>query len=84
MRIIDTNGIPHTGFDWKDCMPIRGDSTAHPVRWKANTNGLPSTAVHIEFSLRQGELYGFDVAPSGPDQSTYLILGCKVTTLPIK
>ena len=62
IRITDTDGAPLPGFDWSDCTLIRGDSIAHPVRWRENSCRLPGTPVHVEFSLRQGELYGFDAA----------------------
>lgn len=54
IRAIGVDGAPLEGFDWADCTPLRGDSVAHPVTWTADP-------VRLEFRLRHGELYGFDV-----------------------
>jgi len=62
VRVTDADGALLPGFDWADCAPVRGDSVAHPVRWTGNPTRLLGAPVRLEFRLRQGELYGFDVA----------------------
>lgn len=54
-------GQPVPGFDWSDGHPIQGDSVAHQVRWRGDTARLLGETVRLEFSLREGELYGFEV-----------------------
>jgi len=62
VRLTNAAGAPLPGFDWANCAPIRGDSVAHPVHWTGSSARLPDAPVRLEFRLRQGELYGFDVA----------------------
>jgi hypothetical protein len=61
LRITDDDGGAVSGFDWADCAPIRGDSVAHTVRWTGDPARLTAASVRLEFRLRKGELYGFDV-----------------------
>ena len=61
VRILDQQKEPIAGFDWGDSEEITGDSTAHVVGFKGRIRNLAEQLVHIEFSLRDGKLYGFDV-----------------------
>lgn len=78
VRIVGTDGKPVPGFDWEDAEPIRGDSLAHPVRWKgtrpgpagaagpAKVTGLAGLAgrpVRLEFSLRDASIYALELGP---------------------
>jgi len=61
VRVTDPDGAPLPGFDWSDYASIAGDSLAHPLVWKGGTMPTTNKPVRLEFSLRQAELYGFDV-----------------------
>ena len=61
VRLTDAESTPLPGFDWLDCLPINGDSVAHQVRWQGVLPRVMDVPVRLEFSLRDGELYGFDV-----------------------
>ena len=65
VRIVDARGQAVSGFDWADCGPIRGDSVSHWVRWRGTPSLPPLQPVSLEFSLRDGDLYGFDVITRG-------------------
>lgn len=53
------DGKPVKGMDFADCQPIRGDALDHPVAWRGAK--LPAGAVTLQFRLRDGRLYGFDL-----------------------
>lgn len=60
VRLTDVKGKSVPGFDWPDCVPIKGDSVAHEAKWRGGA--LPRLQpVSLEFRLRDGELYGFDL-----------------------
>ncbi len=61
VRVVDAKGKALKGFDWPDCAPIRGDSVAHPIKWRSGKNLPTFQQVSLEFSIRDGELYGFDL-----------------------
>ena len=61
VRILDEQGNPLPGCDWSDCAPIRGDSTAHRVAFKGDVTALHDRIIRIEFSLKDADLYGFDL-----------------------
>ncbi len=66
VRIVDARGKALRGFGWPDCLPIRGDSVAHPVKWRAGKALPMSQKVSLEFSLRDANLYGFDLTNGAP------------------
>ena len=59
VRILDGAGKPLPGFDFADCLPICGDSVAHPVRWTAELASVRGRAVRLEFALEDAQLYAF-------------------------
>ncbi|MDO8674285.1 MAG: hypothetical protein Q7O66_22990, partial [Dehalococcoidia bacterium] len=59
-RIVDSRGRALPGFDWADCIPIRGDSVSHLVKWRGSPKLPRFQQVSVEFSLRDAEFYGFD------------------------
>ncbi|NOY58564.1 MAG: hypothetical protein GXO75_06485 [Calditrichaeota bacterium] len=58
VRLLDENGKPLSDFDWFE---IKGDSIAHPVKWKGNLKSLAGKTMQIEFQLRYAQLFGFDL-----------------------
>ena len=62
VRLLDRRGGPVPGFDWRECAPIRGDSVSHCILWNGKRTGPKGDAVRMEFSIREGELYGFELS----------------------
>lgn len=62
LRIFDQNGQALPGFGDGEIEKITGDSTAHLVKAKGSLAGLRGQPVRFEFTLRHGELYGFELA----------------------
>lgn len=60
IRLIDAEGEVLPGFDRKDCVPLKGDSVAHEVKWHKSRVLPQGEIISMEFSLRDAELYGFD------------------------
>jgi hypothetical protein len=66
VRLADAAGHALPDCGWEACTPLHGDSVAHPVRWRG-VDGLPTDRpVSLEFSLRDADLYGFDLTPPAP------------------
>lgn len=61
VRVLDEAGKPLAGFDWDDCLPIRGDRVDHTVAWKSKARLPEGKPVRFEFRLREGTLYSFDI-----------------------
>jgi hypothetical protein len=61
VRVLDSEGTPHPGFDAADCTPVRGDSLRHGVEWKRPLESLKGKAVQLEIVLRDARLYGFEL-----------------------
>ncbi len=62
VRVLNESGQPLAGFDEADCEPIKGDSVRHRVRWKGGRLPGGEKPILLEFALRSGELYAFDVS----------------------
>lgn len=62
VRLVNAKGETLNGFDWTDCVPIRGDSVSHRVEWRDNPKLPAEELVSIEFSIKNAEVYGFDFA----------------------
>jgi hypothetical protein len=62
VRLLDAAGKPITGFDSDDCLPVRGDSLAHPIKWKELLSTLGKRAICVEFLMRDAQLYGFEMS----------------------
>ncbi|MDH7487328.1 MAG: SdrD B-like domain-containing protein [Anaerolineae bacterium] len=59
VQVLDANGRPIPGLSAADCQPITADSLDAPLRCArplADVKGLP---VHLEFSLRNAQLFAF-------------------------
>src|SRR5687768_16843813 len=61
VRVLDEGGTPLAGFDFSDGSVIRGDSLAHPLRWKSDLATLKDKPVRLEFVLDDTALYGFEL-----------------------
>ena len=62
LRILDKEGKPIRGFNWSDCLPIKGDSVVHEVKFKKRKlSELSGQELYMEFSLCKAQLYGFDL-----------------------
>jgi hypothetical protein len=73
VRLVNAQGKALPGFDWVDCVPIRGDSVSHQVEWRG-TPPLPrGDSISIEFSLKNTALYGFDFAEVCPDRHSTVL-----------
>jgi hypothetical protein len=77
VEVLDEYGQPIPGFAAADCVPIRGDSTRQPVRWR---NGdrlgrLAGTPVRFRFQLTHGQLFAFWVSPARQGRSGGYVAG---------
>ncbi len=63
VRVLDPSGLPIRGLFRKDCTPIRGDSVSHNVRFKGSLAPHQGKPVRLEFTLRDAQLYGFELLP---------------------
>ena len=61
VQLRDREGNPIAGFAAADCRPIHGDSLAHPVEWTGSLAALHDKHVRIEFFLKDGRMYGFEL-----------------------
>jgi len=62
LRLLNGRNEPIEGFDWPDCSAIRGDSVRHRVRWSRPLSTLRARPLSMEYSLRETQLYGWDLA----------------------
>ncbi|WP_428938047.1 hypothetical protein [Fontivita pretiosa] len=62
VRVCDPSGKAISGFDFDDCQPVKGDSLAHEVRWKAPLSSLRGQPVQFVFTLRDARIFAFDLA----------------------
>ena len=60
-RLLNESGQPFPGFDWAETAPTRGDGLALPVHWKRPLSDLGGKRASVEFSLRDADLFGFEV-----------------------
>ncbi len=60
-RVTDARSQPLKGFDWQDCVPIRGDSLCHPLEWNGQLSAITGRPVRLELQMREARLYGVDV-----------------------
>ena len=63
VQVVDDSGQPVPGFTFADCQPVSGDSLHKMVRWRRPLTALQGQPLHLEFSLRRAELYGFQLKP---------------------
>ncbi len=58
VRLVDCEGNEIPGFGWVE---IRGDRVDHPVPWRGDLAEVRGRPVHLEFELRDAQLFGFDL-----------------------
>lgn len=61
VQVLDSSGKTIEGFGYNDFSPVRGDSVAHPLKWKGGSMPPMKGPVRLEFALRRGKLYGFSL-----------------------
>jgi hypothetical protein len=61
LRVLDQQGEPIAGFRENEIDAVRGNSTAHLVKTRAELTELKGRPIQFEFSLRNGELFGFEL-----------------------
>jgi len=54
------DGKPVNGFTFEECQPIKTDSVAAPVFWKADLAQLSGKAIQLEFAVTNARLFGFE------------------------
>jgi hypothetical protein len=64
VRVVDSSGMPLGSFFWRDCLPIKGDSLRHKLKFAEDIGSLEGKTVRLEFKLQQAQLYGFELDDS--------------------
>lgn len=59
VELLGAGGKAISGYSRSDCLPIKGDHHAAPVRWAGGTLA-PDSAAKVRFVLKHAFLYGFD------------------------
>lgn len=62
VRLLDAQNQPVAGLGEGQVAAITGDSTAHPVQSQGRLADFKGAPVRLEFSLRDGQLYGFELS----------------------
>ena len=66
VRVSDAMRKVVPGFDYQDCQPFTGDSTAHTVGWnESSIDSLKGEVIRLEIFLRNADLYTFRA--TGPE-----------------
>lgn len=59
VELLGPDGKPLPGFTLADCLPLKGDQSCVPVRWKSGETA-PTEARQARFYLKRAFLYGFE------------------------
>jgi hypothetical protein len=62
VQVLDETGRPLPGLAFADCEPVRGNGLALPVRWHGALATAQGQPVRLEFSLRQAQLFAFELS----------------------
>ena len=62
VRLLDETGKPLRGFDWDDCLRIRGGRVDHLVTWKSKARPPEGKAVRFEFRFQNAAVYSLDIS----------------------
>jgi hypothetical protein len=67
VEVLDADGAPVKGLGRTDCVPIRGDSTSHRVRWsREQLNHLVGKSIRLRIRARSARLYS--IYATEPDE----------------
>lgn len=71
VEVQDAQGRAIAGYAAADCVPVRGDSTKHPVRWRSNATlaALKGQTIRLRFTVNRSRLYAFWIAASRDGRS---------------
>ena len=61
VRLLDEAGKPLAALGDADAKPVTGDVLAGEVRWPRSLGELLGKPVALEFRVRQGQLFGFEL-----------------------
>jgi hypothetical protein len=61
VRLLDEAGRPLAALGEADAKPVRGDVLAAEARWPRPLGALGGRPVRLEFRLRGGEIFGFEL-----------------------
>jgi hypothetical protein len=66
VEVLDQAGRAIDGYSSDQALPVAGNSTRHPVRWKtrASVQELAGEVVRLRFVLSRAQLYAFWVSPT--------------------
>ena len=60
VAITDPCREPYEGFEFENCVPLKGDEVRHRMNWKdADMNSLKGKYVRLEFRFQDADLYAF-------------------------
>ena len=60
VAITDPWREPYEGFEFENCVPLKGDEVRHRVMWKdADMDSLKGKYVRLEFRFQDADLYAF-------------------------
>lgn len=63
VRVSDEKRKALPGLDYKDCLPLDGDSTAHEVSWREQSiESLAGKVIRLEIFLKDADIYTFRAA----------------------
>lgn len=60
--LLDAAGKPLPGYSHAECVPVRGDGVAQPLRWRRHTRLPAGKPMRLELRLRRGKLWALDMA----------------------
>lgn len=71
VEILDASGRAVDGYAAADCVPVRGNSTRHNVRWKNrhNLEAVGTDAIRLRFVVSRSHLYSFWIADTAAGRS---------------
>ncbi len=71
VEILDANGRAISGYTAADCVPVRGNSTRHAVRWNNRTTleAVGTDTIRLRFVVSRSHLYSFWIADTAAGRS---------------
>jgi hypothetical protein len=65
VELTDAAGKPLSGLALADCLPVTGDTTAQPVRWRSSELLPVGTQVRLRVQAQRARLYSLAVSRAG-------------------